>query len=114
MAGVIFWFIVIGTGATLGVHHKQVQTAQDAAAGWLVAAVVTAASVLYLWQTFASAGHELASGREETGGIERGHHQSLPCQRSPLARPSHRLPPRTSCCQCTQTVSTSLLMLDSR
>jgi Mn2+/Fe2+ NRAMP family transporter len=28
-----------------------------AAAGWLVAAVVTAASVLYLWQTFASAGH---------------------------------------------------------
>jgi Mn2+/Fe2+ NRAMP family transporter len=30
-AGVIFWFIVIGTGATLGVHHQQVQTAQDAA-----------------------------------------------------------------------------------
>jgi Mn2+/Fe2+ NRAMP family transporter len=28
-----------------------------AAAGWLVAAVVTAASVLYLWQTFASPGH---------------------------------------------------------
>ena len=28
-----------------------------AAAGWLVAAVVTAASVLYLWQTVASAGH---------------------------------------------------------
>jgi Mn2+/Fe2+ NRAMP family transporter len=32
MAGVIFWFIVVGTGATLGVHHKPVQTAQDAAA----------------------------------------------------------------------------------
>ncbi|HEV2460780.1 MAG TPA: divalent metal cation transporter [Ktedonobacterales bacterium] len=31
IAGVIFWFIVIGTGATLGVHHKTVQTAQDAA-----------------------------------------------------------------------------------
>ena len=30
-AGCIFWFIVIGTGATLGVHHQQVQTAQDAA-----------------------------------------------------------------------------------
>jgi Mn2+/Fe2+ NRAMP family transporter len=28
-----------------------------AAAGWLVTAVVTAASVLYLWQTFAQAGH---------------------------------------------------------
>jgi Mn2+/Fe2+ NRAMP family transporter len=31
LAGAIFWFIVIGTGATLGVHHQQVQTAQDAA-----------------------------------------------------------------------------------
>jgi Mn2+/Fe2+ NRAMP family transporter len=31
IAGIIFWFIVIGTGATLGVHHKPVQTAQDAA-----------------------------------------------------------------------------------
>lgn len=31
-AGVIFWFIVITTGATLGLHHKPVQTAQDAAA----------------------------------------------------------------------------------
>jgi len=30
-AGVLFWFIVIGTGATLGVRHEQVQTAQDAA-----------------------------------------------------------------------------------
>jgi Mn2+/Fe2+ NRAMP family transporter len=28
-----------------------------AAAGWLVTAVVTAASVLYLWQTYASAAH---------------------------------------------------------
>lgn len=31
-AGVIFWFIVICTGATLGVHHHVVETAQDAAA----------------------------------------------------------------------------------
>ncbi len=31
LAGAIFWFIVIGTGATLGVHHQQIQTAQDAA-----------------------------------------------------------------------------------
>lgn len=27
----VFWFILISTGATLGIHHKQVQTAQDAA-----------------------------------------------------------------------------------
>jgi Mn2+/Fe2+ NRAMP family transporter len=32
LAGFVFWFIVIGTGATLGVHHTPVQTAQDAAA----------------------------------------------------------------------------------
>jgi Mn2+/Fe2+ NRAMP family transporter len=31
-AGVIFWFILVTTGATLGVHHQTVQTAQDAAA----------------------------------------------------------------------------------
>lgn len=31
-AGVTFFFIVVATGATLGVHHKDVQTAQDAAA----------------------------------------------------------------------------------
>ncbi len=30
-AGITFWFIVIATGATLGVHHKTVQTAQEAA-----------------------------------------------------------------------------------
>lgn len=30
-AGLIFWFIVITTGATLGIHHKTVETAQDAA-----------------------------------------------------------------------------------
>jgi Mn2+/Fe2+ NRAMP family transporter len=30
-AGLIFYFIVVGTGATLGVHHTHVQTAQDAA-----------------------------------------------------------------------------------
>jgi Mn2+/Fe2+ NRAMP family transporter len=30
-AGALFWFIVIGTGATLGVYHANIQTAQDAA-----------------------------------------------------------------------------------
>ena len=31
VAGLAFWFIVVATGATLGVHHKTVETAQDAA-----------------------------------------------------------------------------------
>ena len=30
-AGAIFWFIVIGTGATLGVHHRVVETTAEAA-----------------------------------------------------------------------------------
>lgn len=34
----IFWFILISTGATLGVHHKQVQTAQQAAQALVPAA----------------------------------------------------------------------------
>lgn len=31
IAGVTFWFIVVATGATLGLHHHPVETAQDAA-----------------------------------------------------------------------------------
>ncbi|GAC1580863.1 MAG: divalent metal cation transporter [Candidatus Elarobacter sp.] len=31
VAGLTFWFILVATGATLGVHHKSVQTAQEAA-----------------------------------------------------------------------------------
>lgn len=31
IAGIVFWFIVVATGATLGMHHHQVQSAQDAA-----------------------------------------------------------------------------------
>jgi Mn2+/Fe2+ NRAMP family transporter len=31
VAGLTFWFILIATGATLGVHHKTVETAQQAA-----------------------------------------------------------------------------------
>lgn len=31
VAGLTFWFILVATGATLGVHHHHVQTAQDAA-----------------------------------------------------------------------------------
>src|SRR5690242_5705222 len=30
-AGLLFWFILISTGATLGVHHEAVHTAEDAA-----------------------------------------------------------------------------------
>ena len=52
----VFWFILIGTGATLGIHHKTVQTAQDAAqalvpvagpiAGYLFAAGLLASAIL--------------------------------------------------------------------
>jgi Mn2+/Fe2+ NRAMP family transporter len=31
VAGITFWFILIATGATLGVHHHAVETAEDAA-----------------------------------------------------------------------------------
>lgn len=31
VAGLTFWFILIATGATLGVHHRHVQTAEEAA-----------------------------------------------------------------------------------
>ncbi len=37
-AGIIFWFIVIATGATLGVHHQHVETAAQAAAALAPAA----------------------------------------------------------------------------
>lgn len=52
----VFWFILIGTGATLGVRHEQVQTAQQAAqalvpvagpiAGYLFAAGLLASAIL--------------------------------------------------------------------
>lgn len=32
IAGLVFWFVVIATGATLGLQHHHVETAQDAAA----------------------------------------------------------------------------------
>jgi Mn2+/Fe2+ NRAMP family transporter len=31
ITGAVFWFILVGTAATLGAHHKTVETAQDAA-----------------------------------------------------------------------------------
>ncbi len=52
----VFWFILIGTGATLGLHHQQVHTAQDAAqalmpvagpiASYLFAAGLLASAIL--------------------------------------------------------------------
>lgn len=50
----IFWFILIGTGATLGVHHEQVQTAEDAARA-LQPVAGAAASVLFAAGLLASA-----------------------------------------------------------
>ena len=45
-AGLIFWFIVVATGATLGVHHKHVDTADEAAAA-LVPIAGRYASILF-------------------------------------------------------------------
>jgi Mn2+/Fe2+ NRAMP family transporter len=45
-AGITFWFIVIATGATLGVHHKAVETAEEAAQA-LAPIAGHAASVLF-------------------------------------------------------------------
>jgi len=56
IAVIVFWFVLIGTGATLGIHHKTVQTAEDAAralvpvagpiAGYLFAAGLLASAIL--------------------------------------------------------------------
>jgi Mn2+/Fe2+ NRAMP family transporter len=53
-AGIVFWFIVVGTGATLGVHHQSVQTAQDAARA-LVPIAGRYASLLFAIGLFGSA-----------------------------------------------------------
>jgi len=53
-SGLIFYFILIGTGATLGVHHTQVQTAQDAAAA-LAPLAGKAASLIFGLGLLASA-----------------------------------------------------------
>ena len=54
IAVAVFWFILIGTGATLGVAHKQVQTAQDAAQA-LAPAAGPIASYLFAMGLLASA-----------------------------------------------------------
>ena len=54
LAVAVFWFILIATGATLGAHHMQVQTAQQAAAA-LVPAAGPAAGYLFAAGLLASA-----------------------------------------------------------
>jgi len=66
----VFWFILISTGATLGIHHRQVQTAQDAAqalspvagpiASYLFAAGLLASSILALPVIAASSAYVMA------------------------------------------------------
>jgi Mn2+/Fe2+ NRAMP family transporter len=66
----IFWFILIATGATLGVHHEQVHTAQDAAralepaagpiASYLFAAGLLASAILAVPVLAASSAYMLA------------------------------------------------------
>lgn len=54
MAGLLFWFIVVATGTTLGTHHAPVQTAEDAAAA-LAPAAGRYASLIFAVGLLASA-----------------------------------------------------------
>jgi Mn2+/Fe2+ NRAMP family transporter len=54
IAVAVFWFILVGTGATLGAHHHQVQTAQDAASA-LAPVAGPAASYIFAIGLLASA-----------------------------------------------------------
>jgi Mn2+/Fe2+ NRAMP family transporter len=75
----IFWFILIGTGATLGVHHHQVQTAQDAAealkpvagpiAGYLFAIGLLASAVIAVPVLIATTGYVICQEFGLRGGL---------------------------------------------
>jgi Mn2+/Fe2+ NRAMP family transporter len=76
-----FWFILISAGATLGVHHKQVQTAQQAAqalqpvagpaASYLFAIGLLASAVLAVPVLAATSGYILGSEFGWVTGLSR-------------------------------------------
>jgi Mn2+/Fe2+ NRAMP family transporter len=78
---VVFWFILVATGATLGLHHHRVQTAQDAAralqpiAGPAAAAIFSvgllASALLAIPVLVATSAHLLASQRGWSRGLSR-------------------------------------------
>lgn len=75
----IFWFILISTGATLGAHHQQVQTAQQAAqalvpvagpiAGYIFAIGLLASAVLAVPVLAASSAYILSSEFARRSGL---------------------------------------------
>jgi Mn2+/Fe2+ NRAMP family transporter len=68
---VIFWFILVATGATLGVHHEQVQTAEQAAralapiagpyAGYVFGTGLLASALVALPVLMGTTGHIVAA-----------------------------------------------------
>src|SRR5579883_821152 len=84
----IFWFILIATAATLGVHHQSVQTAQDAAralqpaAGRLASALfgvgLLASSVLAVPVLAATSAYVLAQQLHWRSGLSERFHRARP------------------------------------
>lgn len=82
IAVVTFWFIIVASGATLGIHRLQVGTAADAAAALrplagplasqLFAAGLLASSLIAVPVLAASGAYLLAEARDWTSGLDRG------------------------------------------
>jgi Mn2+/Fe2+ NRAMP family transporter len=76
---VIMWFILVATGATLGVHHQQVNTAQQAAralapiagpyAGYVFGAGLLASALVALPVLMATTGHVVAAQLSAPRGL---------------------------------------------
>lgn len=87
-AAAIFWFTLIAVGATLGVHHKPVQSAQDAAAAltpvagpaaaYLFAAGLLASSFIAVPVLAATCGYLLGDELDRPTGL------SLPVREAPI------------------------------
>jgi Mn2+/Fe2+ NRAMP family transporter len=86
LAGVVFWFILVASGATLGVHHIQVETAEQAAealrplagplAGELFAAGLLASAIIALPVILAAGGYAAAAHAGWSRGLSRGVRQA--------------------------------------
>jgi Mn2+/Fe2+ NRAMP family transporter len=82
----VFWFILVATGATLGVHHHQVQTAEDAARALRPVAGAAASSIfgiglfasamLAMPVLVATSAHLISVERRWTRGLSRSPRQA--------------------------------------
>jgi Mn2+/Fe2+ NRAMP family transporter len=84
----LFWFILVATGATLGVHHEQINTAEQAAralvpiagpyAGYVFGAGLLASALVALPVLMATTGHVVAAQLGAPRGL------SQPVRKAPL------------------------------